>query len=161
MESKEEFHVIKLIMEFANTRKEEIQKLRNISDILEQHLLCIYYWRDTDYLNHWEGEIVGFLPRMRLIKGTNKYLSEKQIYENLFTDWAITFYNDIKFDVDRIMVKEPELPVIKNVDAKNVYKFLEDFYKVICGELHIRGNIDKMFLYKLIDDLLKKYPYTL
>lgn len=153
--------VFKLLTEFANTRKEEIQKLRNISDILEQHLLCIYYWRDTNYINHWEGEIVGFLPKMRLIKGTNKYLSEKQIYENLFLDWANNFYNDAKFDLDRIMSKEPNLPDIKNMDLDNVYDFLEDFYKVVCHELYLHGNMDKTLLYRLIDKLLKKYPYKL
>lgn len=151
--------MIKLILEFANTRKEEIQKLRNISDILEQHLLCIYYWRNTNYVNHWEGEIVGFLPKMRLIKGVNKYLSEKQIYENLFLDWAINFNNDIEFDVERIMTKEPNLPTITNIDTDNVYKFLLDFYKVVCHELYLHGNMDKTLLYRLIDDLLKKYPY--
>ncbi len=151
--------MIKLILEFANTRKEEIQKLRNISDILEQHLLCIYYWRDTNYVNHWEGEIVGFLPKMRLIKATNKYLSEKQIYENLFLDWAINFSNDIEFDVERIMTKEPNLPTIINIDTDNAYKFLLDFYKVVCHELYLHGNMDKTLLYRLIDDLLKKYPY--
>lgn len=148
-------------MEFANSRKEEIQKLRNISDILEQHLLCIYYWRDTDCLNRWEGEVFGFIPKLRKLKGLNKYLSEKQIYENLFTDWYQTFHNDLRVDIQKLMLKEPNLPKIKNMDEYNVGNFLEDFYKVICGELHMRGNIDKMFLYKLIDDLLKKYPYTL
>jgi len=96
---------------------------------------------------------------MRLIKGVNKYLSEKQIYENLFLDWAINFNNDIEFDVERIMTKEPNLPTITNIDTDNVYKFLLDFYKVVCHELYLHGNMDKTLLYRLIDDLLKKYPY--
>ncbi len=161
MESKEEFHMIKLIMEFANSRKEEIQKLRNISDILEQHLLCIYYWRDTDYLNHWEGEVFGFIPKMRKVKGLNKYLSEPLIYENLFTDWYQTFHNDLRVDIQKLMLKEPNLPKIKNLDEYNVGNFLEDFYKVICHELATKGVVENGFLYKLIDNLLKKYPYTL
>lgn len=152
--------VIKLI-EFANTRKEEIQKLRNISDILREHIMSIYYWRDYNCINHWEGEIFGFLPVMKTLKSGNKTLSEKLIYENLFTDWAQDFKYVGDTYVERIMDKETDLPKITNMDLDNIYKFMEEFYKDVSHELYTNKTIRKSVLYNIINKLLKKYPYKL
>lgn len=153
--------IIKMITEFANTRKTEIQRLHNLCDIIKVHMMCIYYWREEECLEHWESEVFGLLPSMKKLKGLNKFLSEPLIYENLFLDWYENFHNDIKTDVKRLMKKEPNLPKITNIDEHNICKFMEDFYKVICHELATKGNVDDTVIYSLIDKLYKKYPYKI
>ena len=153
--------MVRLIREFANTRAEEIQKLKNIRDVMKEHLMCIYYWRDCSYKQHWEGEIVGFMPIMSKLKGIHKLLPEKLIYENLFTDWADRLHYDIYAYIDKIMLKEPNLPPIQNEDEHNLYKFLEEFYKKVCHLLATDGSIRKDVIYELIEELLIKYPYDI
>ena len=153
--------MIKLFFELANTRKDEIQKLKNIRELLREHLMCIYYWRNAEYKNHWEGEIVGFMPIMNKLKNSHKLLSYDIIYENLFTDWADRFSYDVYAYVDKLMTKESTLPEITNIDINNIYKFLEDFYQTVCKKLATEGSIRKQFLYTLIEKLLIKYPYNI
>lgn len=153
--------MVKLIKEFANSKTDEITKLQQVQDIIRDHLLCIYYWRDTPCVNHWMGEIVGFLPIMRKLKGTHKLLPEKLIYEYLFTDWADRFIYDVYAYVDKLMIKEHNLPEITDVDVNNVYNFLEEFYTTICHKLATDGSVLKSFLYTYIEKLLEKYPYTI
>lgn len=153
--------MVRLIKEFANSRKDEIQKLKNIREILREHLMCIYYWRDSNCLKHWEGEIVGFLPIMNKLKNTHKLLPEKLIYENLFEDWADRFNYDIYTYIDKLSLKESNLPMIVDYDEINVFNFLKDFYDNLCHILATDGSIRKDALYDFLDDLLKKYPYTI
>lgn len=153
--------MVRIIKEFANSRNDEIYKLKNIRETLREHLMCIYYWRDTDCKNHWEGEIFAFLPIMYKLKGTHKLLSEKIIYENLFTDWAESYNNNINVYIHKLMMKEKNMPKIKKTDINNLYNFLEEFYKKICHILATKGSIDKEPLYNIIETLLRKYPYTI
>lgn len=153
--------VIRTIKEFANSRSEEIQKLRDVCEVIREHIMSIYYWRDSDCVNHWEGELVGFIPVMRKLKGNNKYLSEAIIYENLFADYAITFYSDIYAYVDKLEQKEPNLHNIVDIDEYNIYSFLNDFYTEICHLLATNGSIRKFILYSIINKLLVKYPYDI
>lgn len=152
--------VIKIITEFANSRKDEIQKLKNIREVLREHIMSIYYWRDSSCVKHWEGEIVGFMPIMNKLKTSHKLLSESLIYENLFTDWAERFEYDVYSYVEKLIAKEPNLPEITNPDAENIYKYLEDFYTEICHILATEGSVRKAVLYNIIETLLNKYPYT-
>ena len=153
--------MVRLIKEFANSRNDEIYKLKNIREILREHLMCIYFWRDTDCKNHWEGEIFAFLPIMDKLKGAHKLLPEKVIYENLFTDWAESYHNNINVYIDKLMIKEKGMPKIKNKDVHNLYNFLEDFYRKVCHILATKGNVDKNTLYNIIEILLRKYTYSI
>lgn len=153
--------MIRIITEFANNKKEEIQKLKNIREVLREHMMAIYYWRGSSCKNHWEGEIVGFLPVMSKLKTSHKLLSEPLIFENLFTDWADRFVYDIGTYVDKLNQKEPNLPEIRNMDTNRLYKFLEEFYTLICHILATEGSVRKHTLYTIIEKLLQKYPYKM
>ena len=153
--------MIRLIVEFANSRKEEIQKLKNVKEVLREHIMSIYYWRDSSYVKHWEGEIVGFMPIMSKLKTSHKLLPERLIYENLFTDWAERFTYDVYTYLDKLMEKEPELPKITNADTNKIYEYLKDFYTEICNILAIDGSVRKAVLYDIIETLLNKYPYEI
>ena len=123
--------------------------------------MSIYYWRNTQYKKHWEGEVFSFLPIMSKLKMNHKYLSEKTIYENLFTDYAETFYNDIEVYVEKLMYKEKTLPKIIDMDEYNIYNFLEDFYKKISHILATEGKVKSQIIYAIIEQLLRKYPYDI
>ena len=153
--------MVRLIREFANSRQMEINKLINTKDNLREHLMRVYYWRNTIYKNHWCDEIFVFIPIMNKLKGTHKHLSESTIYEYLFTDWAETYLNDINIYVDKLMVKEKGLPRIVDKDVSNLYDFLNNFYKQISHILATKGGIGNISLYRIIDKLLRRYPYAL
>lgn len=153
--------MVRLIKELAVTRQKEIERLENICDVLREHIMSIYYWRDYNCVNHWEGEIFGLLPVMKSLKGSNKTLPEKVIYENLFTDWAKDFHFVGDTYVEWLMDKETDLPKITNMDIDNIYKFMEEFYKIMAHELAINKTVRKPVLYNTIDTLLKKYPYKI
>ena len=153
--------MVHLIEELAVTRQKEIARLENICDILREHIMSIYYWRDYDCVNHWEGEIFGLIPVMRTLKGSKKTLSEKVIYENLFLDWARNFHLVADTYAERLMDKETNLPKITNMDIDNIYNFLEEFYKIISHELAVNNTIRKPVLYTTIETLLRKYPYKI
>ena len=153
--------MVQLIREFASSRSQEINRVSNVSDKIREHLMCLYYWRDCDCRNHWEGEIFSFIPVMQKLKGTHKFLSYKLIYENLFLNWADTYNSAIRTYVEKLMYKEKNLPKIRNIDRHNLYNFMNEFYTNVSEILSTDGSMTKKEVYSLIETLLSEYPYTI
>jgi len=145
------------IFEFAVNRKNAVNKLTSIQDLVLNHMLCIFYWRDEKPINHWKKEVASFLDQIPRLKG-NATLSYKTVYQELYGYISDILYDRIQSFIVGIMYKENYLlPDIEDPNVNNLKKFLDSFYDYISHELSTNGYILFADTYKKIDELLEKY----
>lgn len=68
---------------------------------VNQHLICCYFWYNTDNYNHWKTEISAFIKAQLTIKGTNKYPTENQLRKWVINDTIEEINNKIEGIVKR------------------------------------------------------------
>jgi len=140
------------------------------------HLILIYYFRESQELNHWISELTGFIPESPLIKKKNHRLDEQETLHYIWTgyveDYSIEEVHSIAFsNAKRIEETNREreerktekkfLPLpwgsVKQ-DPKDAYLFMEEFHKIISGILSAEGGVSFNDVHDTILSLLEKYP---
>lgn len=138
--------------------------LSNKEDVIEEHLAKLYFWRNENAHNHWEGEIFGNVPRLPVLKGSKKLASKRTILDYLYS-YSEVIQRQTKFILQYIELKEPDLPsVYKHLTSKDCYNFkcfCDTFFNFVADGLSTVGGIDKDETYNLLETLLNKYPLYL
>ncbi|WP_041611136.1 hypothetical protein [Treponema primitia] len=146
-------------------------------------LLLIFYFRETEYSNHWKNKLDGFIPNVPLIKKKNgKDVRPKKelIYNHLWKkyddiDYSTCLYKGIFenafFDEEykrktkeSFGIKGLRLPweqVRQNQDIQGIHDFTDDFHLWTSEILSKNGTIARQEVYNKIDELLEKYRYKL
>lgn len=155
--------IIDYLTELAKSRSEIKSLLESKEAIIKEHLLKLYFWRDLDTKNHWEGEIFGNVPELPKLKGSNKFLSKDKILEYLYSYFDVIEYHT-KHGLEIIELQEPNLPerssYITSKDCRNFKCFCDEFFDYVGNNLSRIGIVDKRKTYTLLDRLLQKYPLT-
>lgn len=145
------------IFEFAVNRKNAVNKLTSIQDLVLNHMLCIFYWRNETPVNHWKKEVASFLDQIPKLKG-NTTLSYKTVHQELYDYISDILYDRIESFIIGIMYKENyTLPDINDPDVDNLKKFLESFYDFVALKVSEDGYILFADTYRKINELLEKY----
>jgi len=149
------------LTEYAKSKSKVINSFENKEDILREHLIKIFFWKNSDCLYHWEGEIFANIPTSIKLKGSNKYLSKKAILASIYSYHDI-IDSSLQQWVSQICVQETDLPEynVSSYDKANFKKFCNEFFDHIATELSTIGAVDKKTIYDLLDRLLSKYSYT-
>jgi hypothetical protein len=145
------------IFEFVVNRKNAVNKLTSIQDLVLNHMLCIFYWRNEAPVNHWKKEVAAFLDQIPKLKG-NATLSYKTVFQELYGYISDILYKRIDSFIIGIMYKENYmLPEIDDPDVNNLENFLEEFYDFVARKISDDGYILFADTYKKINELLEKY----
>lgn len=156
--------VIRLIKEFAKSKSDIINIISTKENIVKEHLITLYFWRDNESRKHWEGEIFGNIPQLPMLKGSKKYLSKNKILEYLYS-YSDNIKQQTISSVEYIEYLKPDLPIISKYitykDRINFKCFCDDFFNYVGDNLSKTGDIDKWKTYDLLDKLLAKYPLYL
>ena len=146
------------ITEYAKSKSKVISAFENKEDVLREHLIKVFFWRNSDCLYHWEGEIFGNIPTSIKLKGSNKYLSKKAILSSIYS------YNDIinaslQQWVSQICVWEKDLPELEvsHKNEINFKNFCDEFFDYVATKLSTVGAVNKNAVYSLLNNLLNKY----
>jgi hypothetical protein len=138
--------------------------LNSGESIVKEHLIKLYFWRDSDTKNHWEGEIYGNIPELTVIKGSKKLLSNGKILECIYS-YSEVLQRQTPRSVERVEFIEPNLPTISEyITSKDCYNFkcfCDEFFDYVSTELSKVGNLSKRKTYEILDKLLNKYPLYL
>lgn len=142
------------IKEYAMPLEKIGMDLRAKTDMLIEHLLKIFYYRDTtgDY-SHWVSEIYAFVHTIPKTKKTNRPPKEKFIYKNL---WG--YKEDIFETVHKML--------IRSFNVRYGFISLDPRAKVFCEEYigwlsESLSNVNEISLEEIsnyLRYLIRRYP---
>jgi len=140
------------------------------------HLILIYYFRESQELNHWIGGLTGFIPESSLIKKKNHRFDECETLHYIWTgfveDYSMEEVHSVSFSNAKKMEetnrereerktgkKIPPLPwdSVKQ-NPRDTFLFMEEFHKIISDILSVKGEASFDDVLDTILSLLKKYP---
>jgi len=105
------------LLEFADSKKEIERYLTNRTDIVIEHILYLILAPESDCASHWQTEIYSFISSVKKLLSTNKYPTQKQIY-----DWTYGKIQDCISDVNWMSVLIEDVCDKENIENNfNVY----------------------------------------
>jgi hypothetical protein len=156
----------KILNEMAYPSKQLEDKLMQGENISIEHLLKIYYFRDSKYFNGWASSV--YHAMMRTYKDSSNH-NKFPNAENIF-DWIWGKQEDCFKDVthpiwlkafnDKSDQQYQGLPYIHaGGDPEGAMKFIHDYYIWLAKELSKSGKVDLPDVKSILQRLLRKYPY--
>lgn len=154
------FKRIKLnLLEMSEDKAKLGSKIDNVTWILDEHLVkCLIYQNKTNTLNHWQHEIYSFLPRVPKLKGSNKYPSEKFLYNctiNIYSDALMDYLNSHVVNV------QDKYGKVDNINKQGLYDCIIAYYKWLIPILSKNGAVTEPEVRAEINNLIKDYNNSL
>lgn len=143
------------LTEFSMSKKYIIDKLYDMRLEVNQHLICCYFWYNTENYNHWKTEISAFIKTQPTIKGTNKYPTEKQLRKWVINDTIEEINNKIDGIVKR--TEQDEKVKIRKYDKDILINYLTEFWVWLAKYLADGNDVMSNDIYNKIDFLVDKY----
>lgn len=156
--------ISEIINELARNRGYIEGKVSDMAEVIMHHLVEIYLWRDTIYKNHWCTELYGFLHSIQKYSHNHKFPKSSEIYNWLWTDNGVKLNKIIEGIIDGVKDGDDDykdLQEPKNVNNKDIEKFVIDYIVWLSTELSKGGIVSKNEIKSKVNDLLKKHPYEL
>lgn len=138
-------------------RQEIIQELHQKSAVIIEYIMKIMLMPNHSARNHWEGEIAGQLNRIRSIKGSNKYPSDKLLLQCLYYDADDILFNKqrITNDIYNIMDEyncDYEYDLDSFMNALQSVCF--DYFSWLSKRISVNGSIRNQEIYKELASLV-------
>jgi len=126
-----------------------------------EHLLKIYYFRNSPSVNTWKKHLYGNTPTAPLFRHNNKLPSFEFIFKHLWLTYADQFFNLYKILMSDILkMKYVDTgKVRKNPNMKDVKTFCENVFDWVAHELAKKGAVNKSAYYGVVDSFLLRHPY--
>ncbi len=127
-------------------------------DLVIEHLLKIFYYRDFDiYIKGWIVICSKYYSNVPVLKNTHRPPSKEQTYACLWEDYEDTFEQYHLSTVEEFNESMEDLPKIE-VLSPNAYSFCQDYMMWVSYMISIGKKIASIDAACAIEDLLEKYP---
>ena len=149
------FENLYLFKEMSRKRKEVLNKLDDKNEVRYEHLIKLYFYRDTrrnDFIS-WCEEVANFSKR----HSSYSQIKLKDFIKILWTQPK----DDYDKDTMNLILKDfyrKGYPEINNYNYENFYNYLKDFHMWL-SELLVKQKI--VLAYEVenkVTELLNKYP---
>jgi hypothetical protein len=115
---------------------------------IDQHLIRLMLYPDSEHVSHWKQEICSFLNSVDLLKGKNKWPSKRLLMK------ALTTHNDILDTYTwQVIDWEDELTPL-NVSPSTIRRGVEFYQDWLAECLSENGAISKKLAYRVLDDIV-------
>ena len=115
---------------------------------LTEHLIKLYIYNKSEYINHWRQEVWNSLRRVPKLKSTKKFPTEKFIYSQ------VTGYCDMLPELASSILDEyAELTPREDIDFEFLKSQIESYYKWLSTQLSSKGVITPRECYKELEQL--------
>ena len=142
--------MVRYINAMPRARKAIYDEVAAASKQIDKHIIRLLLYPDAREHNHWKQETVGFLEDVDLLKGTNKWPSEKLLLSALRT------HNDI-LDTYRWQVEKTERDLTPlNVSPSVIQRAVEAYQDWLAIELSANGAIDRYSAYEVLDEIVNE-----
>ena len=134
------------LLEFADSKKEIERYLTNRTDIIVEHILYLILAPESDCVSHWQTEIYSFISSVKKLSATNKYPTQKQIY-----DWTYEKIQDCVTDVSWMSVLIEDACDKENIEnnfnvhdiSKQLNYFCSQYFKWLSERLSSVGRVTR------------------
>lgn len=135
------------------------QEIRSSNSNRTEHLILIYLLSKDVSNHHWQSEVYADIKDIAQMKwkNNNKYLTEKEYFNNL---WNMPFENEDNYEIidknieDLIYDKYPIPEDWKNNKEQLITK-IKNFYKEV-SKLIATGSVSKLEIFKMLDNFRYK-----
>lgn len=121
----------------ARSRDVVYDKIADAADQIDEHLVRLMLYPDSEYVDHWVQEIWAFLHRVHRLKGSNKFPKAQ------FIEDALSCGNDIIPNIIQ-SVKDMESDLsptdIQEIDVYNVFTQYKSW---LASKLSMDGIVSK------------------
>lgn len=133
------------------------RRLRNIGADLDSkgqrvidHLIKLYLYPDSKYVNHWKQEVYNFIHSVDSIKGKHKTPSDTFIYDNIYGKYNINYTNN---SINAILddYGDPDF----DFDFDDIHQFISNYVKWLSVELNQKEVISRKSIYSELDSLME------
>lgn len=145
------------LLEQAKNKTEFSVELSHQGEYAITHLLCIYFWPNTEFVSHWISEVYAALPRVQRLKHNNKLPTTKLIYDKLYGEIEEDFISQFDVYKDVVLGKENELEEPKNLNANKIHDYLDNYFRWLADRLSKEGKVNRIEVENKINELLSKY----
>lgn len=122
-------------------------QLVNASNPLTEHLIKLYLFPSSEYVNHWRQEVYGFLSRVPRLKSRNKYPESDFIFD------CISAYLDQTAELMQFVAEENESLVPERFDATELESALTNYLNWLAETLSAEGRVHSTAVYNKLKEL--------
>lgn len=143
-------------IEFADHKKDILTELRSLRKKYLDHLIKIFYWKDTQYYAHWCREVYSFYSKISKTKETKKYPRADEIYAAIFGGYEDVFDDHLYNTVDFLNYDHDGLPQIdlNDLHTDELHKFIRNYSIWLSDRLSKYGEVSHKDVRQEIDMLL-------
>lgn len=146
--------IIESLKELAYDRGYVINKLRDSSDNRYEHLLKLYFYRDTkpNEVNHWCKEVANYSQ----ISNSRTKIKLKDLIKYLWNEPKDDYSEkDINIILDNFEYEG--YPKTMRFNYKNVYNYLKEFNVWVAEKMNNEEKIRHLDVVNKVKELLNKY----
>ena len=132
----------------AMKRKDLADWVDNKTDDVMEVLAQLYLFPNTEYENHWRGELVGAWDKVKRLKG-NKLPSKEFLLQNTWERGKRNSENILYFMMD----KEYQLTPREDYSLEEYIQVCEEYFNWICDYLSKEDRVYRGVIYKKLDEM--------
>lgn len=145
------------IKAMAKNRSEVKERLSDHMDVIFQHLLCLILAETPSYRIHWMDEIHSFLNVVDKLRMTNKFPTEKQIYEWTYGESRDLVLDNKYFDslLKEVCEKENfQIPADRRTVMQELDSVCQQYFRWAAQILSDRGRIQRQEVRNKLNELV-------
>ena len=143
---------MKLYMYAMSETLSEIRRnLSAVSKPLDQHIIRLLLYPESEYVVHWKKEIANMLYDVDRRKGSNKWPKQSFIID------ALAVHNDILENYKRYVVEVESELVPKDVPLRSIEQCISEYQQWISTKLAESGYVSRAEIFDELDSLVSKY----
>lgn len=139
---------MKVYISAMGTNKSVIEnQLVNAAGPLTDHLIKLYLFPHSEYVNHWRQEVYGFLSRVPKLKGKNQYPESDFIFD------CISVYLDQTEESMHYIAEEYKSHVPERFNSTELESILESYLMWLSDILSESGRAHSSAIYSKLEEL--------
>lgn len=132
----------------AYSRNRVERAITHDSEHLNDHLAKLVLFPDSEYVDHWMGEIHAFLPRVPKLKSSNKFPNSEYIYELLSEE-----DDNIEAIRETVLDLEYELTPV-DADNDTILEVMDNYHHWVADRLSSIGRVTRSEVYEFLKSLM-------
>ena len=147
--------LFKIIKNNINNVKNIKFKLYNSNEKIRENLIVLFIWRDSINYNYWLNELYESCHSIDKYKFSNKFLTYKEILQEIWLSWEDCFYERINSDI--IYLENKENRKAPEFSKNNLYDFIKTYCEWLAQKSSNRGYVTIDDVKIIINELLNTY----
>lgn len=136
------------IRSMSEARSKIHDQIASVAYEIDRHIMKLMLYPDTEYVEHWEKEIAGFLNHVPKMKGSNKYPSSRFILD------AIGIYEDALDDMLPVLKEDYSMLHAVDLSLSDIEHVICQYHRWLSSVLAEKGQVSQVAVINKLHELL-------